>query len=101
MRLERREGSFGKLIADIQEESLSAAVAIIGPNHPVPFLEAKIMDAGLRNLTVPLLAYVVECAGLETGDDDDDKSTKSRGKQAKSISFEQHLTGLIVSRRVG
>jgi len=89
MRLERREGSFAKLIADIQDESLTAAVAIIGPNYPAQFLEQKIMDTGLASLTTPLLEYVLQCAGMDS--DGDDTPTKS---DAPPVSFQEHLASL-------
>lgn len=88
MRLERREGSFAQLIRDVTDGSLTAAVEIIRPNHPIAFLDAKIMDAGLDNLQPPLLLYIAACAGIDEELSDDAK------EPGKPVSFEEHLTGL-------
>jgi hypothetical protein len=88
LRLARREGSFAKLIEDIQDGSLAAALAIVADNYSGADLEAKLLSDGLIAIDDPLLVYVLECAGLS---DEMDAKSKSSGK---SVSFEEHLTGL-------
>lgn len=88
MRLERREGSFAQLIRDVTDGSLTAALEIIRPIHPVPFLDAKVMDVGLDNLQAPLLLYIAACAGIDEELSDDAKAP------GNPVSFEEHLTGL-------
>lgn len=88
MCLESREGSFAQLIRDVTDGSLTAALEIIRPNHPIPLLDAKIMDAGLDNLRAPLLLYVAACAGIDEELSDDAEAP------GKPVSFEEHLTGL-------
>jgi hypothetical protein len=86
--LARREGSFAKLIADIEDGSLDAALTIIGQNYPI---DQNLVLVSLNALTEPLLTYVLECAGLNDAlEDKVDDSTPN----AKPVSFEDHLTSL-------
>ncbi|QGM46655.1 hypothetical protein [Methylocystis heyeri] len=88
LRLARREGSFASVTQDVLDGSLTAARDIIITNYCVPFLEQKIMDAGLENLKEPLLAYLFLCTGIDV--DADEQSSNN----ASTVSFEEHLAGL-------
>lgn len=59
IRLERRPGSFDKLLQEIAEGSLSAAVEIIADHHDHPMLKSRILEARIDALAMPLLTYVV------------------------------------------
>jgi hypothetical protein len=89
IRLERRPGSFRTLVQHINEGSLSAALDIIGPHTDLPFLQNKVFDV-LDTLRVPLLSYVMACAGI----DPDDAPSEGKASKAKSVPFSEHLTGL-------
>jgi hypothetical protein len=85
IRLERREGSFQKLLRDIMDGSLTAACDVIRDHTVLDFLENRILDA-LPDLKAPLLQYVMQCAGV----DGDDAPAKG-GKPAKSVPFREYL----------
>lgn len=89
IRLERRPGSFRQLVQDIEEGSLTAALDIIGPHADLLFLQNRVFDV-LNTLRVPLLAYVMACAGI----DPDDAPSDGKVSKAKSVPFADHLTGL-------
>lgn len=92
MRLERREGSFAKLIRDVNEGSLAAAVEIILDHADMPFLENRVFDV-LPELRGPLLSYVMACTGLDP--DEAPAEGKAKGKaKGKTVTFAEHLTGL-------
>lgn len=88
IRLERREGSFQKLLRDIMDGSLTAACDVIRDHTDLDFLENRILDA-LPDLKAPLLQYVMQCAGVD-GDDAPAKASKG-GKPAKSVPFREYL----------
>jgi hypothetical protein len=90
IRLERREGSFARLMSDIMDGSLSASCEIIADHCSLPFLESRVFDAGLDTLKEPLLRYVVACAGI----DDELGEDAPKEKPGKSVSFPEHLAGL-------
>jgi hypothetical protein len=89
MRLERRDGSFAAIMREVAEGSLSAACEIIYPHYPHVDLPALVLDAGLSELTAPLIAYVGRCTGIEP--DDAPSEGKAKGKP---VTIAEHLTGL-------
>lgn len=90
LRLASGDG-FATLIAEIEDESLSAALTVIADNHSGDDLAEKLMKHGLGRLTNSLLAYVLECAGLNS---DLDEKADGGKRDGKSVTFEDHLTGL-------
>ncbi|KQS64522.1 hypothetical protein ASG39_11240 [Rhizobium sp. Leaf371] len=90
IQLERRDGSFGQLLREVQEGSLTAALSIIEPHaDAMPYLENRVFDA-LPTLKAPLIAYLLACAGI----DPDDAPKASKGKSGKSVPFKDHLIEL-------
>lgn len=91
MRLERRPGSFGALVRQMSDDSLSAACDIIGDHvRMTPDMQDAILDV-LPSLKAPLIAYVMACAGI---DPDDAPANDNRGQSRKSVSFDEYLIGL-------
>lgn len=89
MQLERRPGSFRQLLADISENSLTAAVTIIEPHADgMLFLENRLFDE-LAQLQPALTAYVLQCTGIDP--DEPAATGKSTGKPQP---FAEYLTGL-------
>lgn len=90
--LERRPGSFKQLLHDVQDESLSAACAIIDMHYPDPLLPQWIFDAGLDRLKGPLTDYILHCAGI------DPEARPSANDNARdkrpSVPFRDHLARL-------
>lgn len=90
MRLERRPGSFGAVVRQMSEDSLSSAIDMIGDHVPMtPKVQEAILDA-LPSLKSPLIAYVMACAGIDPDDAPANEGKTSR----KSIPFAEYLTGL-------
>jgi hypothetical protein len=88
LRLEAREGSFAKLIEDLQEGSLTAALFVLRDHHNHPYANVHIMDAGLEPICANLIAFVLQCAGI-------DPDAKAEGEaDTASVSFSEHLTNL-------
>ncbi len=90
IQLERRPGSFGQLIRDVMDGSLTAAVEIIEPHCDLDFLPNRVFDQ-MDKLQAPLLQYIAACAGVDR--DDAPKAAKS-GKPAKSVPFRDYLEDL-------
>jgi hypothetical protein len=86
LRLERREGSFAKLIEDLQGDSLSAARFVIEDQLDRVQLGYLILDAGLEVVCSQLVTFVMDCVGI-------DPDAKAEGKGG-SVSFAEHLTSL-------
>jgi len=86
IRLERRPGSFQKLIRDVLDGSLTAACDIIRDHAPHPWLETRVLDV-LDDLSAPLLEYISACMGI------DPDAPKTKGK-ATTVTFAEHLTDL-------
>lgn len=91
IRLERREGSFQKLLKEVMDGSLTAACDVIRDHTDLDFLENRILDA-LPTLNAPLMHYIAQCAGVD-GDDAPAKASKV-GKPAKSVPFREYLHSL-------
>jgi len=89
IRLERRPGSFRQLLIDVQDESLTAAVAIIGSHTDMPFLSNRVFDV-LPTLRDPLLAYIMACAGI----DPDDAPANQNQTTRKTTPFSEYLANL-------
>jgi hypothetical protein len=86
LRLERRrEGSFAKLIEDLQSGSLTAAQYVISDHYQHMALGHQILDAGLEEVCLQLTAFVLQCSGIDPDAD---------GKGGESVSFSEHLTSL-------
>ena len=90
IRLERREGSFRQLVADINEGSLTAALDIIAAHTDLANLSSRVFDV-LPQLKPALLAYVAACAGVDPSDKPSDDKPKAT---AKSVPFSEHLLHL-------
>lgn len=90
IRLERRPGSFGRIVREINEGSLTAAVDIIRDHYDHPMLDHRVFGA-LPALKAPLLAYVLACAGIDPDEQPADDKPKAK---AKAVPFSEHLTGL-------
>lgn len=90
LRLARRPGAFKQLVQDINEGSLTAACDIISPHYAPPHLINLVFDAGLDRLRMPLLAYVMACAGI----DDTPTDTAGAKPDQKAQSFEAYLLEL-------
>jgi hypothetical protein len=88
LRLEAREGSFAKLIEDLQDGSLTAALFVLRGHHDHPFANVHIMDAGLEHVCASLIAFVLQCAGI------DPDGTAEGEADTASVSFSEHLTNL-------
>lgn len=86
MRIERRPGSFAKLIQEIGEDSLGAAMDIIR-DHAEANAYA-VLDV-LPVIKPALLSYVFALAGIDPEDEPD--GDKAKGK---SIPFSEHLIAL-------
>ncbi len=84
--LDRQFGGLHRLAKLVSEQSLTAAVAIIGHYHDVPGLPDKIMRAGLPSLTEPLLDYL---GLLVAGPSDEGKA-----KPGKPITHAEWFTQL-------
>lgn len=92
MRLERRPGSFEKLLTDVADGSLSAAVEIVGDHTGMLFLKNHVFEA-LPSIGDALVAYVMACVGINSDNaPSDDK--KAKGKSAPLVSFTEHLADL-------
>ena len=89
-RLERREGSFAKLIADLQEGSLSAAHYVLADHFKRPGIAQSIMDAGIEDVCGTLIPFVLYCAGI----DPLHTSAQDRQSGANEVTFAEHLTNL-------
>ena len=88
MRLERRDGSFAKLVRQVADESLSAVCEIILPHCP-DIAPSDVFDAGLSDLKWPLITYVEQCTGIDPDD------VPAKGKSSgKTIPLGEHLLGL-------
>jgi hypothetical protein len=88
LRLESREGSFAKLIEDLQDGSLTAALFVLRGHHDHPFANVHVMDAGLEHVCASLIAFVLQCAGI------DPDATAEGEADTASVSFSEHLTNL-------
>lgn len=64
IRLERRPGGFAKLIAEIDDLSLSTMAELIDLHDPHPLTINRVHDAGLATLQPAVLAYVYALTGL-------------------------------------
>jgi hypothetical protein len=87
IRLERRPGGFKRLIAEVQDSSLTAACEVIAPHYHHPLLMNRVFDAGLDKLAEPLTRYVIACAGL------DGEANAEPGK-GKTVTFGDYLASL-------
>jgi hypothetical protein len=87
IRLERRPGGFQSLLAEVQDESLTAACEIIAPHYRRQFLTNRVWEAGITGLTEPLTRYVIACAGI-----DPDAPKPAAG--GKTVPFSEHLQSL-------
>lgn len=93
MVLARREGGFQALAREIEEGSLTAAIAILRPQvepEASPILDTfgfRVL-AALRDLRAPLAAFLSACAGF-----DPDNPPKD-GKVQKIVPFPEYLAGL-------
>ena len=94
LRLASRDGSFSKIITEIEDGSLTATLTVIADNYPNDDLAEKLMRAGTDRSKEPLLSYVLECAGLNPDLDEKVSVAESTASKAKTVSFEEHLTGL-------
>lgn len=92
MQLERRPGSFKAILADVMGDSLTAASEIIAAHHGHPQLAARIMDAGLDNLRPALIAYVLQCAGMNP--DARPPANDNPDHKPRSIPFADYLQQL-------
>ncbi len=92
MRLERREGSFQKLLRDLIEGSLSASFDVLRDHvrYTDDILRLKIMDTGLDVLKPSLIAFVIACSGVEDAPGNDNKP-KIEGD---FITHKEHLESL-------
>jgi hypothetical protein len=89
MALERRQGGFRQLLADLTEGSLTAAIAIIEPHvNCVESLEHDVF-AALLEARPALTAYVLACTGI----DPDEKPGTGKDK-GKPQPFNEYLTSL-------
>jgi hypothetical protein len=88
LRLERRPGSFAKLIEDLQGGSLTAALFVLTQDHDHPALGAHVLDAGLETVCAALIAFVMQCAGIEPDAKPDSNAANI------TVSFAEHLTNL-------
>jgi hypothetical protein len=87
-RLERRAGSFQKLISDLQEGSLTAAHFVLAEEFHHPAVAQCIMDAGLERICAKLILHAINCAGL----DPDVKADPDA--EPSNVTFGDHLTSL-------
>jgi hypothetical protein len=95
IRLERRDGSFRKLLADISDGSLTAAVEIIRDHYSdATFINNRVFDAGVDNLAPSLTRYVIACTGLDPYDDEQPKRGKPSQAPVAMQSFEERLREL-------
>lgn len=92
--LERRPGSFSRLAREIMDGSLSAACEIISDHTGMQFLDARVFDAGLDRLTVPLLSYIMACVGMDPDEAKTDAKNPKVGNLGKAVPFKEHLTNL-------
>jgi hypothetical protein len=93
LRLERREGSFAKLIADLHDDSLSAAHFVLADAFRRPTILDCIMDAGLQSVCEQLAIHAINCAGLDD-DAKPDASDKPSEPADDDVTFADHLMGL-------
>ena len=87
MRLDRRFGSFAKLIDDLNEGSLSAATFVLYPHCDRLALGFMIIEADLESVCTKLIPFVLECAGI-----DPDAQGGEGGEGA--VPFSEHLRHL-------
>jgi hypothetical protein len=87
-RLERREGSFAKLISDLQEGSLTAAHFVLADNFHRPTIATCIVDAGLEDVCGKLILHAISCTGLDPNAKPDPNAEPS------NVTFGDHLTQL-------
>lgn len=88
IRLERRPGGFQRLLAEVQDESLTTACDIIAPHYDSPMLIPHVFGAGLSNLTEPLVRYVLACAGI------DPDAPKQEPGDSRTVPFGEYLQSL-------
>lgn len=81
---------FPKLIEAVQQDSLSAALDLIGPHTARDDLGKALLVTGLHTLRWPLFRHVMFCAGL----DPDDTSEPEAKPKGKPITFADHLASL-------
>lgn len=86
--LERKPGGFKRLLDEVQDGSLTAAIELIEPHHGHPLLANRIFDAGLATLMEPLTRYIFACAGI---DPDEAAQPKAKGK---TLTFAEYLLDL-------
>ncbi|TCP90938.1 hypothetical protein C8J31_101790 [Rhizobium sp. PP-CC-2G-626] len=89
LQLERRPGSFGQLLKDIQEGSLSAALDIIRPHFDGLFLANRVHEV-LPKIQPQLFVYVFGCMGV----DPDAPEPKTKAKAVKPRPMSEYLTDL-------
>lgn len=92
IRLERRPGSFSGLLKEIMDDSLTAAVEIVGDHTDTPMLTDKLFNHGLDRLREPLVRYVLALTGIDdvpADNDNDDGRPK-----AKPQPFHEYFAGL-------
>ncbi|NLS04607.1 hypothetical protein HGP14_14710 [Rhizobium sp. P32RR-XVIII] len=91
--LERRDGSFRKLLDDIRDGSLTAALDIVEPHAGgMLFLKNHVFEV-MAEVRPTLIAYVLACAGLDVGGEETDAPASSE-RGATSRSFADHLLDL-------
>ena len=88
LRLEARDGSFAKLIEDLQDGSLTAALFVLRGHYNHPYANGHVMDAGLEHVCAGLIAFVLQCAGI------DPDATAEGDADTDSVSFAEHLANL-------
>jgi hypothetical protein len=86
MRLDRRAGSFAKLIDDLNEGSLSAATFVLSPHFERLTLGFLIIESGLESVCTKLIPFVLECAGI-------DPDAQGEGGEG-AVPFSEHLRHL-------
>lgn len=88
MRLEDRPGGLRGLLDAVQEESLTAAMEIIGPHYQHPALAQYTFDA-LPSLTEPLTLYLLACVGI-----DPSAPPTTEKNKGETVPFAEHLAQL-------
>jgi hypothetical protein len=92
LRLAARPGSFAKLVEELQEVSLGAALFVLRDFDRSPLLSTYVMDAGLEAVCAALVPFVVDCAGIDP--DAQAKPTVGLDAEVTSVSFGEHLANL-------
>lgn len=88
LRLDARDGSFSKLIEDLQGGSLTAALFVIRAHHDHMALGEHVLEAGLDHVCATLITFALQCAGI-------DPDAKAEGDaDAGEVSFAEHLANL-------